>query len=84
MPESKGRDKPAYTPPPSRTPQKVKVGNAAWFVPVMLGLMVVGLLWVVVFYITSQRYPVPSLGRWNLGVGFSLMLAGFMMTTRWR
>jgi hypothetical protein len=50
----------------------------------MVGLMVVGLLWVVVFYITSERYPVASLGRWNLGIGFALMLGGFGMTTRWR
>ena len=27
---------------------------------------------------------VPALDRWNLGVGFGLMLAGFFMTTRWR
>ena len=50
----------------------------------MLTLMVLGLLWIVVFYITSQQYPIESLGRWNLGVGFGLMLTGFAMTTRWR
>ena len=84
MPESKGRDKPVHTPPPARRPQKVKVGNPIWFVPLMLGLMVVGPLWVVVFYVTRQEFPVPALGQWNLGVGFALMLTGFMMTTRWR
>ena len=82
MPESKGRAKPAYTPP--ARPSKAKVGNPVWFVPVMLGLMVVGLLWIVVFYITSEQYPVDALGRWNLGIGFGLMLVGFGMTTRWR
>ncbi len=84
MPESRNRDKASYTPPPEKRPQKVKVGNPVWFAPVMVGLMVLGLLWVVVFYITRQQYPVPSLGRWNLGIGFALMLSGFMMTTRWR
>jgi hypothetical protein len=82
VPESKGRDKAAYTPPPKA--QKVKTGNAAWFVPVMLGLMILGLLWVVTFYITRQEYPVPALGQWNLVIGFSLILVGFGMTTRWR
>lgn len=82
MPESKGRQKRAYTPPSK--PAKPKTGNPVWFVPVMLGLMVVGLLWIVVFYITSQRFPVEALGRWNLGIGFGLMLVGFGMTTRWR
>jgi hypothetical protein len=82
VPESKGRAKPAYT-PPSR-PNKAKVGNPPWFVPVMLGLMILGLAWVVTFYITSQQYPVPQFGRWNLAAGFGLMMAGFAMTTRWR
>jgi len=50
----------------------------------MVALMVVGLLWVVTFYITQERFPIPSLGRWNLGIGFALMMAGFGMTTRWR
>ncbi len=84
MPESKGRDKPAYTPPP-RAAQKLDEPNARWFAPVMFGLMLLGLLWVVVYYLSgSNQYPVPALDRWNLGVGFGLMLAGFFMTTRWR
>ena len=83
MPESKGRSKPAYTPP--RTAQKNTAPNPPWFVPLMLGLMVVGLLWVVTYYISGvNQYPIPALGRWNLGVGFGLMLSGFLMTTRWR
>ena len=37
------------------------------------------------FYISgANQYPIPALGRWNLGVGFGLMLSGFLMTTRWR
>lgn len=83
MPESKGRKKAAYTPPPQPS-NKAKVGNPPWFVPVMVTLMVLGLMWVVVFYVTRQEYPIPQIGRWNLGVGFGLMLAGFAMTTRWR
>ncbi len=83
MPESKGRPKPAYTPP--RASQKAQGPNPRWFAPVMLGLMVLGLLWVVTYYISGvHQYPVPSLDRWNLGVGFGLMLSGFLMTTRWR
>lgn len=82
MPESKGRAKRAYTPPAK--PSKAKVGNPVWFVPVMCGLMILGLFWVVVFYVSGQEYPVPSLGRWNLAAGFGLMMAGFAMTTRWR
>ncbi|MFC7485473.1 cell division protein CrgA [Knoellia sp. CPCC 206453] len=84
MPESKGRAKPAYTPP--RTAQsRVTKPNPRWFVPLMLALMVIGLLWVVTYYISgAKEYPVPSLHRWNLGAGFAFMMAGFLMTTRWR
>jgi len=83
VPESKGRSKPAYTPP--RTAPKDTTPNPRWFVPLMLGLMVVGLLWVVTYYISGvNQFPIPALGRWNLGIGFGLMLSGFLMTTRWR
>jgi Cell division protein CrgA len=83
VPESKGRAKPAYTPPPQRR-SKTTLSNPPWFVPVMLGLMVVGLLWVVTFYVTSSNYPIPNFGYKNLIIGFGLMISGFMMTMRWR
>ena len=61
-----------------------RIGNPSWFVPLMLTLMLIGLVWIVVFYITQEQYPVESLGRWNLGIGFGFILAGFAMTTRWK
>ncbi|XVX20335.1 cell division protein CrgA [Actinomycetota bacterium] len=87
MPESKGRKKKVAHRDEVTSRQAAKpkpTGNPPWFVPVMLGLMILGLLWIVTFYITSQRFPVPQWGRWNLGAGFALMMAGFLMTTRWR
>jgi predicted lipid-binding transport protein (Tim44 family) len=83
VPESKGRAKPTHTPPPSK-PSKKTMANPPWFVPVMLGLMLVGLLWVVTFYITEGKFPIPNVNYWNLIIGFGLMISGFMMTTRWR
>lgn len=83
MPKSRGRKKMASTPPPERRTAEVTT-NPTWWAPVMVTLMLLGLIWVVVFYITQERFPIPSLGRWNLGVGFALMMAGFMMTTRWK
>lgn len=84
MPESKGRPKPAYIPPSHRSSKK-NVANPPWFVPVMLGLMLVGLLWVVTFYVSDQgSFPIPKIGAWNLAIGFGLMISGFLMTTRWR
>ena len=84
MPESKGRAKPTHTPPPQSRPKKTTMANPPWFVPVMLGLMLIGLLWVVTFYVTGANYPIPNFGYKNLVIGFGLMISGFLMTTRWR
>lgn len=82
MPESRVRRKSAFTPPPPKAaPPKP---NARWFVPVMVGLLVLGLLWIVVYYLSEMRYPIPDIEHWNLGIGFAIMLLGFGMTTRWR
>lgn len=69
------------------TPQAVKVGrdqNPRWFVPTMVGLMLAGLLWLVTTYLTGARYPLPSAGQWNIGIGFVLIMSGFLLTTRWK
>ncbi|QDZ15554.1 cell division protein CrgA [Humibacter ginsenosidimutans] len=58
--------------------------NPVWFLPVMLGFMIVGLLWIVVFYVSGSQYPVPQLGAWNILIGFGIAFVGFLMTTRWR
>jgi len=54
----------------------------------MLVLFGLGVLWLVVFYITESRFgglPVASeLGNWNLLVGFSFIIAGFCLSTQWR
>lgn len=81
MPESKNRKKATYTPPPTASGPKV---SPRWLVPVMLGLMILGLVWIVVTYIMRSEYPVPGIGQWNLAIGFALILAGFTLTTRWR
>ncbi len=68
-----------------RAPRPAPAPTPRWWVPVMLGLMIAGLLWIVVFYLSGvAQLPVPALGAWNLGVGFALIIAGFAMTTRWR
>lgn len=58
--------------------------NAVWFKPVMFGFMLLGLAWIIVFYVSQSQYPVPQLGSWNILVGFGIAFIGFLMTTRWR
>ena len=82
MPESRSRKKAAYVAPPEKAaPRKP---NPPWFIPVMVTLMVVGLAWIVVTYLSQAAYPIPVIQQLNLGIGFVLILAGFGMTTRWR
>ncbi len=59
-------------------------GNPAWLVPTMVSLMVGGLVWVVVTYLSSAAWPIPGIGNYNLLVGFVMIIAGFVLTTRWR
>jgi thiol:disulfide interchange protein len=57
--------------------------NPVWFKPVMFGFMLLGLAWIIVYYV-SGGYPVPALGTGNILVGFGIAFIGFLMTTRWR
>jgi hypothetical protein len=51
----------------------------------MFGLMLVGLAWIIVFYVSgAQQLPIPGLGDWNILIGFGILFLGFLMTTRWR
>ncbi|MBB5854136.1 hypothetical protein HDA45_004223 [Amycolatopsis umgeniensis] len=88
MPKSKVRKKTAYTPPTDRrTPVKVKAAGPSnlFYKIVMFGLMLVGLLWLVVNYIAGDKIPfMADLGNTNFAIGFVLMIAGLLMTMRWR
>jgi hypothetical protein len=51
----------------------------------MVTLMLLGLLWIVVFYVAGDRIPFMSaIGPWNFAIGFGLMVAGLVMSMRWR
>ena len=82
MPKSRIRKKADYTPPPTRAAGPAT--SPGWYAPVMVALLVIGLVYVVVFYISDGTFPVKALGSWNVVVGFVVMMAGFVMATRWR
>jgi hypothetical protein len=58
--------------------------NAVWFKPVMFGFMLLGLIWIIVFYVSQGKFPIPTAGSWNILIGFGIAFVGFLMTTRWR
>ena len=87
MPKSKVRKKAAYTPPAnvSRTPVKVAGPTHPVYVAVMLGLMLLGLLWLVVNYLAGDKIGfMIALDAWNFVIGFTLIVIGLLMTMRWR
>ncbi|WEV52931.1 cell division protein CrgA [Bifidobacterium sp. ESL0704] len=57
--------------------------NPGWFVPLFCFLMILGLAWAVVYYLTS-KYPIPGIGAWNLLIAFVIVMVGFIMTMWWR
>jgi Cell division protein CrgA len=92
VPESKPRKKKFAKDAPStaaapKKPVKVRTTtNPAWLVPTMVAMFIIGILWVVLFYLTSggARLPIPAIGQWNIAVGFLILLGGFGLSTRWK
>jgi len=55
-----------------------------WVAPLMLACWLLGLAWLVVFYVAGQDIPVmDGLGNWNLLIGMGLIAVGFVVSTQW-
>lgn len=89
MPESRKRKKAVYTPPPNATGGPKKKGpSPRWLAPLMLVLFGIGVVWLVVFYISQgDMFGMPlaeDWSNWNLVVGFGFIIGGFGLSTQWR
>lgn len=60
------------------------VESPSWLAPVMVANFIIGLLWIVVFYVSQTQYPVPGIGAWNMIIGFSFIAVGFSLATKWK
>lgn len=84
MPKSRSRKKSDYSAPPPKTPAGAGV-SARWVAPTMIALLLIGLAWVVIYYVAAGWLPfIDSLGAWNIAIGFGFMFAGLMVATRWK
>jgi hypothetical protein len=87
VPKSKVRKK---TEPTPRTSTLAPSGHAArpsprWYPIVMAAVLLIGLAWIVVYYLAGDSVPVmQDLGAWNFAVGFGVMIIGLGMAVRWR
>ena len=88
MPESKGRKKAVYTPPPTTKGERkvARIGSPSWLAPTMVTLFVVGLTYIVVFYIAGNDIPIMRdlSALVNVAIGFAFIAGGFILATRWK
>lgn len=66
--------------------RRTPLGRGRGVVIGMLGSFLIGLLWIIVYYVTSQDASIPvfrELGNYNLLVGIGFMTTGFVYATRW-
>lgn len=62
------------------------LGRGRGVVVGMLGCFLIGLVWIVLYYVTSLSGGIPvisELGNYNLMVGIGFMAVGFVYTTKW-
>ena len=84
MPESKKRKTATTRPSATATPKK-KGPSPVWLAPLMLAMFVIGILWLVVFYLANGDMPIlPDLQNWHLLIGFGFIVVGFGLSTQWR
>ncbi|MBB2908812.1 hypothetical protein FHS43_000058 [Streptosporangium becharense] len=81
MPKSKTRKKAVYTPP--QTAQQIKV-SPRWLAPVMVSCWIIGILWIATYYVAPNAPLLGTLQNWNLLVGFTFIILGVVLATRWR
>ena len=66
--------------------RRTPLGRGRGVVVGMLGSFLIGLAWIIVYYVTSQDASIPvfrELGNYNLLVGIGFMTTGFVYATRW-
>lgn len=81
MPKSRVRKQDSYSPPP--TVSRKNLPGKPWVGPAMSTTFVIGLVWLVVYYLSNGNMPAP-IGNWNMLVGFGFLLVGFGLATQWR
>ncbi|HYN97212.1 MAG TPA: cell division protein CrgA [Pilimelia sp.] len=87
MPKSQVRKKKVYTPPAEVRPASGAASrkpSPVWLPATAIAMIVFGIGWLVVYYLSEQAYPVASWRYWNLAVGFGAMVSSLALLSRWR
>ncbi len=85
MPKSRSRKKEkAFVPEAIAHHAPVPTESPKWLAPAMVGAFIIGLIWIVIYYVSGTSYPIPHIGAWNMVVGFGFVALGFTLATQWR
>ena len=92
MPKSKVRkksDAPVRSSQTLSTSTRAMAPSPTWYPIVMAVVLLAGLAYLVVYYLTNSGTSpeigfMDDLGAWNFAVGFGVMLLGLVMAVRWR
>ena len=66
--------------------EPVNFDSPRWVAPLMVAFFIIGLLYVITFYLAGSSVPgMSSLSSAaNIGIGFSFIIIGFFLSTKWR
>jgi len=87
MPKSRVRKKKVYSSSgasASSTSGESYEPSPMWVPITAVALIVIGIGWLTLFYLSGMSYPVAAWGYWNLAVGFSCMVAALLVLSKWR
>ncbi|WP_432560374.1 cell division protein CrgA [Granulicoccus sp. GXG6511] len=60
-------------------------GTSRWVAPAFITIGLLGVIWLVVYYIAGRDVPVMSrLGDWNILIGMGLMAAALGLSMMWK
>ncbi|THV41603.1 cell division protein CrgA [Glycomyces buryatensis] len=86
MPKSRVRKKKVYSNPAGKSSESGESYEPSpmWVPVTAVSLIVIGIGWLTLFYLSGMNYPVAAWGYWNLAVGFSCMVAALLVLSKWR
>ncbi|MCL6422489.1 cell division protein CrgA [Brachybacterium sp. JHP9] len=68
---------------PGRRRSAASTESPSWLAPLAVTLLIIGLIYLMVYYLSTGQLPVP-IGNWNLLVGFGIMAIGGITLMFWK
>jgi hypothetical protein len=78
MPKSRSKRR-RYRPPPRPKPKP----SPPWVGPTIVVCLLVGLIYILLFYMQLLPSFIDDLGNINLAIGFVPLIVGLLLATRW-